>query len=135
MTNLAITASAVRVVRAYEWMEDGPVNEVVAAGVPVRIDATTGKYTPSNGTTTTEYLARGIAINTGDYANATISVIRKGIIDVGNALSALSFGATVYLSDTDGTLADAAGTQTLIVGYVVPAWGNTSADKLLLVIL
>jgi hypothetical protein len=132
MANLTITN--VHIVRIFEMEPDGPVNEVVAVGVPVRVDATTGKYTPSNATTTTENQYKGIAVNTGDYANATISVMRKGILDVGNALSGINYGLPVYLSDTDGTLADAAGTVSTIVGYVMPGFASTTPDKLLLVI-
>lgn len=133
MADLAITAADVRIVKMYEMLEDGPANEALNAGEPVRVDATTGKYTPGNGTTTTENAVRGIAVNTADYANATITPMKRGILDVGDALSGLGYGATVYLSDTDGTLADAAGTVSTVVGYVIPAWGNTTADKLLLV--
>lgn len=134
MTNLAITAADVRIVRMDEngMLPDGPVNEAVSAGVPVRIDATTGKYTPGNGSDTTENQVRGIAVNTA-ATNETVSVMKKGILDVGDALSALNYGVPVYLSNTDGTLADTAGSQSVIVGRVVPAWGSTTADKLLAV--
>jgi hypothetical protein len=131
MANLTITT--VHIVRMFEMEPDGPVNEVVAAGKPVRVDATTGFYTPGNATTTTENALKGIATNTGDYANATITVMKRGILDVGNALSAVAYGATVFLSDTDGTLADTAGTVSTIVGYVIPGFGSTTPDKLLLV--
>jgi len=117
----------------FEMEPDGPVNEVVTAGKPVRVDATTGFYTPGNATTTTENALKGIAVNTGDYANATIGVMKRGILDIGNALSAVAYGATVFLSDTDGTLADTAGTVSTIVGYVIPGFGSTTPDKLLLV--
>jgi hypothetical protein len=131
MANLTITS--VHIVRMFEMEPDGPVNEVVAAGKPVRIDATTGFYTPGNATTTTENALKGIAVNTGDYANATIGVMKRGILDIGNALSAVAYGATVYLSDTDGTLADSAGTVSTIVGYCISGFGSTTPDKLLLV--
>lgn len=133
MTNLAITPAKVRIVQMWEMLPDSPVNEAISAGMPVRTDSSTGFSTPGNGTTTTEANIRAIACNTADYANATITRMKRGVLDVGNALSALGYGAPVYVSDTDGTLADAAGTVTLIVGYVMPAWGNTTPDKLLLV--
>jgi hypothetical protein len=57
--------------------------------------------------------------------------VRKGWIDIGDALSALAYDADVFLSDTDGTLATTAGTVSKIIGTVVPAWGATTADKLL----
>jgi hypothetical protein len=131
MANLTITS--VHIVRMYEMVPDGPVNEVVAVGAPVRVDATTGKYTNGNGSTTTENQVKGIACTPGDYANATITPMKRGILDIGNALSGVNYGAPIYLSDTDGTLADSAGTVSTIVGYCIAAWGNTTADKLLLV--
>lgn len=135
MADLSITPADVHLVRFDEggMLPDGPTNEALNAGEAVRIDATTGKYTPGNATTTTENAVRGIAINTVGAANLTISVLKKGVLDVGDALDGLNYGVPVYLSDTDGTLADAAGTTTVIVGRVIAGWGDTSGDKLLLV--
>ena len=53
------------------------------------------------------------------------------VVDVGDALSGLDFADSVYVSDTDGTLADAAGTVSKVAGTVVPGWATTSAEKLL----
>lgn len=131
MANLTVTT--VHIVRIFEMEPDGPVNEVVAVGAPVRVDSSTGKYTNGNGTTTTENAIKGICCNPGDYANKTVTVMKRGILDIGNALSGVSYGAAIYASDTDGTLADSAGTVSTILGYCIPAWGNTTADKLLLV--
>jgi hypothetical protein len=133
MAALTITAADVHIVRMFEMLPDGPANEALGAGEAVRVDATTGKYTPGNGTTTTEAAVRGIACNTADYANATITVMKRGILDVGDALDAMSYGAPVYLSDTDGSLDTAAGTVSTLVGFVIPGWGATTADKLLAV--
>jgi hypothetical protein len=53
-------------------------------------------------------------------------------LDVGNALSALTYDDDVFLSDTDGTLADAAGTVSKIVATVVPGYAAIATyDKLL----
>jgi len=52
-------------------------------------------------------------------------------VDVGEGLVGLNYGALVYVSDTDGTFADAAGTVSVIAGQVIPGFGNTTADKLL----
>lgn len=128
-----LTITRVHIVRMFEMLPDGPVNEALGVGEAVRVDATTGKYTPGNATDTTENQVRGIALHVADYANATISAIKRGIIDIGDALDALNYGVPVYLSNTDGVLADAAGTQAVIVGYVIPGWGDTAGDKLLLV--
>ena len=134
MAVLTVTAADVRIVRIVEMLPDGPANEALAAGETVRIDTTTGKYTPANGTTAPEARVVGIAVNTADYAEATISVMREGILDVGDALDALAYDLPIYMSDTDGSLADdAASTVDVIVGRVIAGWGDTAGDKLLLV--
>jgi hypothetical protein len=58
----------------------------------------------------------------------------EGIMD-GYAFTQ-AYGAPIYVSDTVGTLADAAGTATLLVGHVTSAHAQslgTAADKLLYV--
>jgi hypothetical protein len=93
---------------------------------------TDGTVTPANGTTSTEANFQGIATVKSTRIGQAITVVREGLLDVGDALDALAFGAPVYLSDADGTLADAAGTVPTVVGRVVPGWGNgATADKLL----
>jgi hypothetical protein len=137
MTALAITPAEVRIVRLDEalMLPDGPTNEAVNAGQPVRFDTTTGKYTKANGTDAAEALVRGISVTTVGLANLTISVMQRGYLDVGDALDALNPGVPIYMSDTDGTLSDSAGDSTVdvIVGRVVMGWGNTAGDKLLFV--
>lgn len=134
MTNLAlVTAGDLHVVESIEQLTL-PFAESVNIGQLVRIDATTGKWTKANGTTTTEAAAYGVLVGK-DRAGAVGTAIRQGVID-GVDISALNFWAAVYASDTDGTLADAAGTVSLIVGRVIPATAVTAGntyDKLLLI--
>ena len=61
--------------------------------------------------------------------------MKRGLIDVGDALDSESIDELLALSDTDGKIDDGAGTPTgtYNVGRVYPAFGATSADKLLLV--
>jgi len=80
----------------------------------------------------------GVAISKGQMvrfdtaiAGQTTTVVQKGIVDVGNALGALSYDQDVYLSNTDGTLADAAGTTSKVAGIVVPGYSSETPDKLL----
>ena len=127
MTDLVITA--VRPVHVIDQFT-GPVAEAITIGQYVRYNVTTGKVELGKGTTAAEARKGGIAVQSA-AAGEKVTAVRKGIVDVGNALSALTYDDDVYLSDTDGTLADAAGTVSLIVGTVVPAWGATTADKLL----
>jgi hypothetical protein len=73
----------------------------------------------------------GIAIKAALQANDTITIVKKGLLDIGNVLTALAYGAPVYLSDTPGLLADSDPGEAIVIGEVWPSWGATTADKLL----
>lgn len=127
---LTITAANVAPVEVFEqWT--GPAVEVITAGQMVRLDTATGKAALSNGTTAAEARVRGIAINGASVAGITVTVVKRGVVDLGDALGDLDFDAAVYLDNTDGALGTAAGSVSTVVGRVVPAWGYTTADKLL----
>ncbi len=136
MANLTVDAGAVALAK----MSDvgvvkftGPAAETITAGQACRFDATTGQIALGNATSAGEAALGGIALN-GGAAGVTVTIIHQGPVDLGkDVLSALNFGASVYLSDTDGVLADAAGTVSKVIGVVIPAWGNTTADRLLYV--
>ncbi|MFH1486078.1 MAG: hypothetical protein ABIH46_08410 [Chloroflexota bacterium] len=132
MSDLTITATDVAVVKVWQQLT-GPAAEAFSAGEAIRIDTTAGTLTPGNATAAAEARILGIAVTTADAATNSVTVVKKGILDVGEALSALNYDAAIYLSNTDGTLGTAAATVSLVVGKVVPGWGATTADKLLLV--
>ena len=126
MTDLVIDYTKVREIEVVEQFT-GPADETIDPGVYARLNTSTGKLTKGNGTTTAEVgTGEGICINR--QVN-TITVLKKGILWLGDALDGLSFGATVYLSDTDGVLADAAGTVSKVVGTVVPLYGHSPFKK------
>jgi hypothetical protein len=132
MADLTITAadvSPVRIDEAYTW----PIasGETIVKGNYARCDASTGKATGGNGTAAGEVGFGGVCFS-DDGAQAR-RIMRKGLLDVGEALAGLNFGAKVYLSDTDKTLADANGTVTVLIGHVAPSFGATTADRLLAV--
>lgn len=109
-----------------------PAAETIVAGAPVRID-TDGKFTNSNATTYTEAGAYGIALRSV-AAGEALTALRVGVVD-GYTLSG-AYSSSVYISDTDGRLADATGTIDAAIGYVLPGWSQTvgtAADKLLAV--
>lgn len=108
----------------------GPAAETITAGQYVRLNVTTGFVELGKATITAEGRPGGIALNSGT-ANVTITVCRRGLVDMGDILGGLNFDQDVYLSDTDGRLADAPGSVTLIVGTVVPINAHTTADKVL----
>lgn len=140
MANLTIAAADVALVvgDSIDGTETftAPSEEALTAGQFARLNTTTGFQALGNATTSAEAGAgnprRGLALNTV-AVNETTTFIKKGLLNVGSALSALAYGAQVFLSDTDGTLADAAGTVSTVVGYVVPGYGAATPDKLLYV--
>ena len=108
--------------------------EAIEAGAPVRLDTSSGKATNANGTAAPEARILGIALKSVP-AGMAVTILRKGVLD-GFALAALAYDAAVYLSDTDGRLDDTAGTVSVVVGRVIPAFATTlgtAADKLLFV--
>lgn len=126
---LSITAADVTPVEVFEqWT--GPAAEVITAGQMVRLDTTSGKATLSNATTAAEARTRGMAITGANAAGITLTVVKRGVLDIGEAMAALDYDQAIYLDNTDGALGTAAGTVSLVAGRVVPAWGYTTADKL-----
>lgn len=131
MTAISITTSAVRVVkRADEHQHTAPAGEAFTAGQYVRQDPSTGKIVLGNATSAAEVGDGFIAENSAAIGDPATCHKGPVILDVGDALSALNYGASVYLSDTDGTLADVAGTVSTVVGKVIAGWAGT-AKKLL----
>lgn len=135
MANLAlVTAHKVHIVESIVQMTL-PAAEAIEPGAPVRIDTATGRFTNANGSAAGEARAWGIA--TGDRESAIpagwpVTAVRRGVLEGYNLTQA--YDAAIYLSDTDGTLADTAGTVSTVVGRVIPATATTlgtAYDKLL----
>lgn len=105
MANLTVTAADVAPVQVIEKFT-GPAAEVITKGQYVRLNTTTGKIELGNATSDAEQRRGGIAIEGATVANLTITAVRKGLIDMGDAFTGMAYDADVYLSDTDGTLAD-----------------------------
>jgi hypothetical protein len=109
-------------------IDQGIAAVAIEAGQPVYIDSN-GKYNlaDANGVGTTQF--RGIALETV-AAGQPISVLVRGEL-YGYTLAG-AFDSTVYVSNTAGELADAAGTTSLLVGRVVAVWPSFgSATKIL----
>lgn len=127
-----VTAGKLNVVESIQQMTL-PFAEAVNIGQLVRIDTTTGKWTKANGTDAAEARVWGVLVSK-DAAGAVGTAIRKGVVD-GFDLASLAYDLAIYMSDTDGGLADdAASTVDVVIGRVIPAWATTlgtAADKLL----
>lgn len=122
MANIALTtAGRVSLVEAigHGRQRTLPALVAITAGQAVKIDPTTGKLNLANGTDAAHARVYGVALRSV-VAGDGLTVIRVGTMD-GYAVSGMAFDAPVYLSDTDGTLADAPGTVSVIVGRIVPA--------------
>lgn len=99
--------------------------ETVASrrGQYMRIDATTGKAVLGNGSTAAEVgVLRGLALSNQKYVGDAVTLLRYGIVDVGDELDSLNYGASVYIDDDDGALGSASGdsAETAVAGYVYP---------------
>lgn len=130
MANISITASGVAPVEVYEQFT-GPAAESISAGQIVRQDETTGKLSLADASSASAAgQKRGMALISA-APNITVTALKRGKVDVGNALSSLDFDAPVYLSDTPGTLADTTGTVTVFAGAVTAGWASTTPDRLL----
>lgn len=110
----------------------GPAGVALDPGEYAYPDATTGKWAKGDASAAATAVTGGIVITDAGAAEAC-TIVQKGLLDVGGALSALDFGDPVYLSNDAGLLADAAGDESKQVGIVWPGWSHTTADKLLLV--
>ncbi len=106
-----------------------PAAEAIDAGELVGID-TNGKAVLADADTG-PITAYGVAITSANQANITITAVRKGLVDVGDVLAGLAYMADVFSSGTPGLMADAVVGGLDPIGQVVPAWGHTTADKLL----
>lgn len=123
MAAITIDENAVALVRVNEnGMQSFPANAAFGAATYVTINAA-GRAVAGGGAG--GYLAIKAAKNAGD----AVTAIRDGIVDVGDGLSGLAYGASVY-STPAGALDDAA-TGNTRVGSVAPGYGHTSGDKLL----
>ena len=126
-----VTADRVEIVESTVQMTL-PAVEEIKAGMAVRIDTASGKWTKANGSAAGEARAWGVATRTV-AAGGALTAIRLGVMD-GWDLSALDYDAPVYLSDTDGRLSTVAGTTSVVMGRVIAVSGSTlgtAYDKIL----
>lgn len=125
----AVTAAEVAPVEIYEQFT-GPAGEAITAGQFCRYNTTTGKIELGNASASGEARGGGIALKSAAIG-ITLTALKKGIVDLGDIFSGVSYGLPIYLSDTDGRLSDTKGSFTKQVGNVIPVWGHTTADKCL----
>lgn len=135
MANLTITAADVAAIEVFEQVTL-PAAEAIDAGEVVRMDTSTGRATLSNATDAAEGRAIGVALRSVT-AGLPVTIVKRGILDVGDALASEDYDEALLLSDTDGKIDDGDGSPTtsVQVGRVYPifAAGSLTADKALFV--
>ena len=119
MADISVTAAQVGLVfperaEVYTFV----AAETITAGQAVYLNSS-GKVGLADANTSGKEQFRGIALN-GGGAGQSISVLKAGHV-YGFDLSGMAYDAIAYLSDTAGSLADAASaTKTVYAGRVVP---------------
>lgn len=133
MSDLSVTATDVAIVESPRLLRTYPAGAPVDAGAPVYLDANGYvQEADANGSEIAK-LPIGLAITSAGSVTMPVTVAGPdALVDLGDALGGLAYGAAVYLSDTAGALADADATgSAAVMGAVVPAFASTTADKLL----
>lgn len=111
--------------------ETAPAAVAITAGVYCYID-TNGKWALGSAAAQGTIGRRGGVSKKTVAAGEALTCVQKGSMDFGSIFSAAAQDAQIFLSDTaGGILATAAGTVSKVVGTIRPAWGNTTADKIL----
>lgn len=118
MVDLTVTAAQVGLVNP-EKAETFMVclAETVTAGQPIFFDSN-GKAQLADANAAGEQQARGLTLAAG-AAGQVISALKRGLVE-GFTLTSQSYDDPIFISDTVGVLADAAGTLSVPVGLVVP---------------
>jgi len=132
MADLAlVTAGQLRVEESLE-QDTLPAGVAIAAGQSVKKDATTGRWILADASAAATANAYGMAVRSVP-AGLPVTAIRRGVVD-GFDLDDIDYGDPVYLSDTAGAAADAAGTVAKVIGEVTAVHSQLlgdSPDKLL----
>lgn len=116
MADITVTAAQVAVVSPHNAeIYDFIATEAITAGQPV-YQLSTGKVGVADANAAGKQQFRGIALKAA-AAGQAVSVLKRGMV-TGYTISGLNRDVAVYLSDTAGSLADAAGTMSVICGRV-----------------
>ena len=115
MADLALTAAQISVVDPEDaTIFSGVLASTVTKGQTV-YQNTSGTWAAGDGSGATTTKNPGIALE-GGGAGQAVSILTDGLV-AGFTITQ-AYGAAVYLSDTAGALADAAGTVSVVMGTV-----------------
>lgn len=125
MSDITVTAANVAAIRP---LDPGTIivpvilAETATAGQLAYL-ASSGKYGLADANGSGKQQFRGVFL-TGGAAGQVADMLIRGYV-AGYTVSGLAYDALVYLSDTAGAFADAAGTMTVRCGRVVPLTDNS----------
>lgn len=113
----SVTNSSVHleVIESFEQMTL-PAGGTIKAGAPVRVNSS-GQFVECDGTTAGNADAYGIATKRAVVGEA-VTAIKRGVL--GGFVFTQAYWSNIFISDTAGVLADAAGTVSKIVGKIIP---------------
>lgn len=135
MAIISITATNVSRVSAVEEFHSIS-GSTITPGQFCRPDGS-GQFIPGSVNDAAAAEFGGVAIAHGD-TGADVSIMRRGVLNVGNALASVAFGSKIFLGSVAGEWRTdpfgTAGTVDIEIGTVIAVWGNGgTADKLLAV--
>lgn len=134
MADLTLTtANKINVGTSHTVQFTAVAGAAITAGSPVCFDGTNDTVWPSDANDAAKDAVAGIATRTVAVGEG-VTCVRRGYMDGWSNLPVP--GSVVFVSDTAGALADAAGTLSLAVGVVIPVKGSglgVAADRILLV--
>ncbi len=129
MADITVTAAQVAPIYPHHAeIYDFIATEAIAKGQIV-YQLTTGKVGVADANAGGKQQARGIALKAA-AAGEAVSVLKKGHV-AGYTVSGLNADVRLYLSDTAGALADAAGTMSVTCGRVVAMPDDPTLTKVL----
>lgn len=132
MSDIALTAAQIAPVKPeLSEIMDVTLAETVTKGQAGYLVAASGKYGVADANASGKQQIRGIFV-AGGAAGDTVPLLKRGPM-FGFTLAGLNYDAPLYLSDTAGALADAAGTMTVVVGRVIPINDGPTFTKVLFV--
>ena len=136
MANLTIDGTKVRLIEDYEapgGSGGASIPSAVAAiagGQMIAYDAS-GKAILADATTAANYKGLMIVRKGVTYINQTVHGFRDCLMNLGpGVLDGLAYGAPLFLSDTPGMIADAAGTDEVQIGVVDALWDGATPTKI-----
>lgn len=127
MAAVVITPADVALIRSDNQLT-APCGVDVLAGQMVTRHLTTGLWILAS-TSVQSGKVEGMAIRSAKNGEG-LTILKKGLISLGQALSALNFQAELYLS-TAGGIDTTAGTPSVIIGIIRAAFGSRPADHIL----